>query len=70
MCVYYHHGMSRPQVADGEDGIQTLSVAVNILNKQYRRADKGAPTAWALGFGLITHLKNKFVPKYHTGPRA
>jgi hypothetical protein len=34
-------GMSRPQVADGGDGLQIWRVAVNILNKQSRTADKG-----------------------------
>jgi hypothetical protein len=31
-----HHGMERPQVADGEDGLQKWRVAANILNKQSR----------------------------------
>jgi hypothetical protein len=35
-----HHGMARPQVADGGDGLQVWRVAANILNKQSRRADK------------------------------
>jgi hypothetical protein len=35
-----HHGMARPQVADGE-GIQIRRVAANILNKQSWTADKG-----------------------------
>jgi hypothetical protein len=33
--------MARPQVADGEDGLQIWRVAANILNKQSRTADKG-----------------------------
>jgi hypothetical protein len=28
-----HHGMARPQVADGGEGLQIWRVAVNILNK-------------------------------------
>jgi hypothetical protein len=28
------HGMVRPQVADGGDGLQIWRVAANILNKQ------------------------------------
>jgi hypothetical protein len=28
------HGMARPQVADGGDGLQIWRVAANILNKQ------------------------------------
>jgi hypothetical protein len=35
------HGMARPQVADGGDGLQTWRVDANILNKQSRTADKG-----------------------------
>jgi hypothetical protein len=33
-----HHGMARPQVADGGNGLQ---VSANILNKQSRTVDKG-----------------------------
>jgi hypothetical protein len=42
MCVRVpcHHGMARPQVADG-DGLQVWRVAANILNKLSRTADKG-----------------------------
>jgi hypothetical protein len=36
-----HHGMARPQVADGGDAIQVWKEAANILNKQSRTADKG-----------------------------
>jgi hypothetical protein len=45
-----HHGMARPQVADGRDSLQIWRVAANILNKQSRTADKG----WfsSLGVGL------------------
>jgi hypothetical protein len=37
-----HHGMARPQVADGEDGLQIWGggVAANISNKQLRTTDK------------------------------
>jgi hypothetical protein len=38
---YCHHGMARPQVADGGDHLQTWRVAANILNKQSRTADTG-----------------------------
>jgi hypothetical protein len=33
--------MARPQVADGGDALQIWRVAVNILNKQSRTADRG-----------------------------
>jgi len=36
-----HHGMVRPQVVDGREGLQIWRVAANILNKQSRTADKG-----------------------------
>jgi hypothetical protein len=36
-----HHGMARPQVADGVDSLWIWRVAANILNKQSRTADKG-----------------------------
>jgi hypothetical protein len=35
-----HHGMARPRVADGGDGLQMWRVAANILKKQYRTADR------------------------------
>jgi hypothetical protein len=36
-----HHGMARPWVADGGNGLQIWRVAENILKKQLRAADKG-----------------------------
>jgi hypothetical protein len=44
-----HHGMARPQVPDGGDGLQIWRAAANILNKQSRTADKGWSSS--LGFG-------------------
>jgi hypothetical protein len=38
--VPFHHGMVRPQVADGEDVLQIWRAAANIFNKQSWRADK------------------------------
>jgi hypothetical protein len=35
------HGMARPRVADGRDGLQHWRLAANILNKQPRTNDKG-----------------------------
>jgi hypothetical protein len=43
-----HHGMARPQVADGGDGLQIWRVAANILTKQSRTADKG----WSFSLGV------------------
>jgi hypothetical protein len=66
--VLYHHGMARPQVAIGGDGLQVWRVAANILNKQLRTGDKGWSSS--LGVGLTTHRKNRFVTKYYEGPRT
>jgi hypothetical protein len=46
--VSCHHGMARPQAADGGDGLQIWRVAANILNKQSRTTDKG----WSGSSGL------------------
>jgi hypothetical protein len=35
-----HHGMARPRVADGGDGLQIWKVAAIILNKQSRTANR------------------------------
>jgi hypothetical protein len=52
--VRCHHGMARPQVADGGDGLQMWRVTGNILNKQSRTADKGWPSSLWVGRGLTT----------------
>jgi hypothetical protein len=36
-----HHGLARPQVADGDDGLQICKVAANVLSKQSGTADRG-----------------------------
>jgi hypothetical protein len=46
--VLCHHGMERPQVADGGGGLQIWRVAANILNKQSRTADK----VWSSSLGV------------------
>jgi hypothetical protein len=45
-----HHGMARPRVADGRDGLQ-LELAANILNKQPRTSDKGWSSSLGIGRG-------------------
>jgi hypothetical protein len=40
------HGMARPQVADGGDGLQIWRVAANILNKQSRTAERVWPSTF------------------------
>jgi hypothetical protein len=44
-----HHGMARPQVADGGDELQIWRAAANILNKQSRTADKGLSSSLGAG---------------------
>jgi hypothetical protein len=44
-----HHGMARPQVADGGDALQFWREAANILNKQSRIADKGRSSSLGVG---------------------
>jgi hypothetical protein len=54
-----HHGMARPQVADGGDGLQIWRVAANILNNSRGQSTRGGPPAWGLGVGLITLHRKK-----------
>jgi hypothetical protein len=49
-----HHGMARPQVADGGDGLQIWRVAANILNKQSWTADNG----WSSSLGVERGANN------------
>jgi hypothetical protein len=46
--------MARPQVADGGEGLQVWRVAANILNKQFRTADKGWSSSLVVGQGAKT----------------
>jgi hypothetical protein len=47
--------MARPHVADGGDGLQIWRVAVNILNKQLRTADRERYSSLGVGRGFTTH---------------
>jgi hypothetical protein len=38
-----HHGMARPQVADGGDGLQIWRVAANILKEQGQDDNNSSP---------------------------
>jgi hypothetical protein len=49
-----HHGMARPQVADGGDTLQLWREAANILNKQSRTADNG----WSSTLGVGREANN------------
>jgi hypothetical protein len=49
--VSRHHGMARPQVADGGDALQFWREAANILNKQSWTADKGWSSSLGVGRG-------------------
>jgi hypothetical protein len=44
-----HHGMARPQVADGGDALHTWRVAANMLNKQSRTAENGWSSSLEVG---------------------
>jgi hypothetical protein len=55
-----HHGMARPQVADGGDGLQMWRVAANILNKQSRTADMAWSSSLGVGRGLTTPTVKPF----------
>jgi hypothetical protein len=46
-----HHDMVRPQVADGQNGLQIWRVAANILNKQSQTADRGWSSSLGVGRG-------------------
>jgi hypothetical protein len=46
-----HHGMERPQVADGGDGLQIWRVAANVLNKKSRTANTGWSYSLVVGRG-------------------
>jgi hypothetical protein len=49
-----HHGMVRPQVADGGDGLQMWRAAVKILNKHSRTADKSWSSRLGVGRGAYS----------------
>jgi hypothetical protein len=49
--VPFHHGMARPQVADGGKGLQIWMAAANLLNKESRTADKGWSSSLVVGHG-------------------
>jgi hypothetical protein len=46
-----HHGMARPQVADGRDALQVWREAADLLNKQSRTAEKGWSSSLGVGRG-------------------
>jgi hypothetical protein len=46
-----HHGLVHPWVSDGGDGFQIWKVAVSILNKQSRTADKSWSSSLEVGHG-------------------
>jgi len=46
-----HHGIACPRAADGGDGLQIWRIAVNVLNKQLRTADKGDSSSFGVGRG-------------------
>jgi hypothetical protein len=52
--THCHHGMARPQVAEGGDALQVWRVAADILNKKSRTAYKG----WSFRLGVGRGAKN------------
>jgi hypothetical protein len=44
-----HHGMARPQVADGGDSRKERKIAVKVLTKQSRTAEKGRSFSLIVG---------------------
>jgi hypothetical protein len=60
--------MTRPQVADGEAGLQIWKVVANILKKQSRTAGNGWSSSLVVSVGLTTHRKNRVVTKCHKEP--
>jgi hypothetical protein len=57
-----HHGMARPQAADGGDAFQFWKVAANILNNHCRgQPTKGGPPVCWLGVRLTTPHRKKYV---------
>jgi hypothetical protein len=63
--VTCNHGMARPQVTDGGDGLQIWRVPANILNKQSRTADKGWSSSLGVGSQIFGKDYNK--PKPDSG---
>jgi hypothetical protein len=54
----FHHGMARPRIADGGDGLQICRAAANVLNKQSRTAYEGWSSSLGVGQGAkIPHRK-------------
>jgi len=61
-----HHGMLRPQVADGERP-PIWRVAANILDKHAGQPTRGGTPTWGLGEVPTTpHRKNWHSHKTHT----
>jgi hypothetical protein len=48
-----HHGMTYPQVEDGREGLLKRWLAVNILNRESRTADK----SWSWSQGTYCRLR-------------
>jgi hypothetical protein len=51
---FVRHGMARPRIADGGDGLLICKVAANTLNKQSRTADK----EWSSSLGIGREANN------------
>jgi len=52
-----HHGRACPRVADGGAGLQTWSIAANILHKQSQTADEEWSSSLGVGRGANNALQ-------------
>jgi hypothetical protein len=66
-----HHGIARPRVADGGDGLHICGVATNIPNNQSRTDDKGWSSSLGIGRGATnpSPQKDQLVMMCYTDPR-
>jgi hypothetical protein len=62
-----HHGLARPQVADGGDGLQICRVAANTVNNSRGKLTRGGHLAWGLGEGLTNHHKTNLLQNVTEG---
>jgi hypothetical protein len=57
--VPFHHGMTRPQVADGGEGYKTRRIDGNVWHKKSLAGDRVWPSSFVLCEGPKTpHRKN------------
>jgi hypothetical protein len=63
-----HHSMARPQVGDGEDGLQIGQLPMHWIRSR-GQPTSGGPQVWWLGVGLTTpRHKNKLLTEDYKNP--